>query len=137
MPPHLAAPVPPGVARMVEVVSQMETGFGPVLKYGPAGEAMTPNSTSWAGRTLSTASVAIMYGRRYRLVSPSSADGTHASSTVTSARRAAMNSSSGTCGSASRSALAVNRAAFRSGRNAHTEPSACRYAFRPSKISCE
>jgi hypothetical protein len=98
---------------------------------------MTPNRTSRAGRTLSAASVAIMYGRKYRLVSPSSADGTHGSSTVTNARSAAMNASSGTCGSASRSALAVKRAALRSGRNAQTDPSACRYALRPSKISCE
>ena len=74
-----------------------------------------------------------MNGRRYRLVS--GAEGTHEASMPTSCSRAAMKSASGSCGSARRAAERCRRRAFSSGRNAQTEPSACRYAFSPSKIS--
>ena len=75
-----------------------------------------------------------MNGRRYRLVS--SPDGTQARSVATSASMAPRKSASDSSGSASRRAERVNRAALSRGRNVHTEPSAWRYAFMPSKISC-
>ena len=67
-----------------------------------------------------------MNGRRYRLVSPVPAGGTHASSTSTSARSDATKSSVGSSGRARRRALRCIRSALASGRNDHTEPSACR-----------
>ena len=75
-----------------------------------------------------------MYGRRYRLVS--SPDGTHAWSVETSATSEPRKSSAGSSGSASRRAERANRAAFACGLKLQIEPSACRYALRPSKISC-
>ncbi|CPU67063.1 Uncharacterised protein [Mycobacteroides abscessus] len=45
-------------------------------------------------------------------------------------------SSTDSAGSARRCAERAKRAALASGRNVHTEPSAWRYAFMPSKISC-
>ena len=75
-----------------------------------------------------------MNGRRYRLVS--GAVGTQSLSIATRCRIAATKADSGSSGSASRRAERCSRSAFASGRNVHTEPSAQRYAFSPSKISC-
>ena len=65
-----------------------------------------------------------MNGRRYRLDSPPA--GTQSTSVVTSASSEPRKTSSGSSGSASRRAERANRAALTSGRNAQTEPSACR-----------
>lgn len=75
-----------------------------------------------------------MKGRRYRLVSGS--EGTQSPSTAISCRSDSTNSSVGSSGSARRTAERWRRRAFASGRNVQMEPSACRYAFIPSKISC-
>ena len=92
------------------------------------------NSTAFAGRTPRNRSLAYMNGRRYRL--ESSPEGTQSRSAFTRAAMAPRKSSSDNGGSASRWADRANRAALACGRNVHTVPSACRYAFIPSKISC-
>nr|KEP23793.1 hypothetical protein DA06_04730 [Georgenia sp. SUBG003] len=103
------------------------------MKYGPTGEAMRRYSSSWAERTPRKGSVAIMNGRRYRL--EPGTEGTQRASAAARAARDATKSSSGSSGMARRRAEALKRAALNPGRNVQTEPSACRYALRPSKIS--
>ena len=74
--------------------------------------------------TPSTASVAMVKGRMYRLVSGRL--GTQARSTSTSARTACTKSSTGMRGMHSRSWVDCRRSAFFSGRNSCTRPSAQR-----------
>src|SRR5699024_11023826 len=116
--------VPPGPARWKPSATQIETGENPEVKYGPDGEAMSRYSTCRDGRTPRNASEANMYGRRYS-VDPGLL-GTHSTSVRVRASIEARKSSSLSSGSASRRAEAANRAAFTSGRNAHTDPSSCR-----------
>ena len=74
--------------------------------------------------TPSTASVAMVKGRMYRLVS--GALGTQSSSTLTSALTACTKSSTGMRGMHSRSWVDCIRSAFFSGRNSCTWPSSQR-----------
>ncbi|MDR6172086.1 hypothetical protein QE359_003115 [Curtobacterium sp. SORGH_AS776] len=104
--------------------SQIDTGFGPEVKYAPAGLAMQWYATACAARTPRNDSVAIMNGRRYRLVS--GAEGTQSTSVRTSSRMESTKVSTGSSGSASRRADRWKRLALASGRNVQTEPSACR-----------
>ena len=90
--------------------------------------------TSSAALTPRNASDAIMNGRIYRLCSPA-ASGTQRASAMTSWRTASRKSSTGSSGSIMRAAEDCRRAALRSGRKSQIDPSACRYAFMPSKIS--
>ena len=76
-----------------------------------------------------------MNGRRYRLASPPWA-GTHArrgderAQPLEEVRLGQLRQRQPAA------PTAANRAAFSSGRNGQMEPSACRFAFMPSKISC-
>ncbi|KIX77950.1 hypothetical protein SF12_11245 [Streptomyces sp. MBRL 601] len=95
---------------------------------------MTMYVTSAAGRTPRNASEANMNGRRYRLCSPS--PGTQSRSARTSWVTDSRKTPAGSSGRARRRAERAKRSALASGRKVHTEPSGCRYAFMPSKISC-
>ena len=86
--------------------------------------AMTMNLYALAGRTPRNASVAIMNGRKYS--EPPSTVGNQAASAATSSRTAAMNTSGGSSGIASRCADVFSRAALASGRNSASEPSGWR-----------
>ena len=85
--------------------------------------AMIRNRYSCAGRTPRNGSLAIWYGRMYRVWS--APVGTQSRSASTSASTAARKDSSGTGGMASRLALRANRAALDSGRKVATLPSGC------------
>ena len=105
------------------------------MKYEPLGESSTKNENCDDGRTCRTGSVANMQRPQVEAL-PVAAPAPSRRSAVTSASTASRNRSTGSSGIARRCDDRFMRAAFASGRNTPTPPSASRNAFMPSKAAC-